>query len=124
MKSRWMLSHRVVPLVSSPHQQFSTLTAPTNTGLEEEPFVPHRIRTDILDLEGLKKDGTLDKWGLINFTTLHEMQINACKAFWQKDLFLNFSKKTKKFEPMTYKEYGVEVDRTRTFLVDIGKALA
>jgi hypothetical protein len=49
-------------------------------------------------------EGILDKRGLVQFDTLHNMQVRSCRVFADKDLFATFSPATQNFEWMTFAE--------------------
>lgn len=68
-----------------------------------------------------QQEGILDERGLLNFDTLHEMQVRACQVFEPKELFGTYSEESKQFEFMTYGEYGQRVDRCRAMLKDLGE---
>lgn len=65
--------------------------------------------------------GILDENRLLNFDTLHEMQVRACEVFEPKRLFGTFSEESNKFEFMTFGEFGQQVDHVRALLKDLGK---
>lgn len=80
-------------------------------------------RSGIENMEELIAKGVFDELGLLTFETLHEMQIKACDVFSQNELFGTYSEESKQFEWMTFKEFGENVDRIRSLLVDIGEML-
>ena len=49
-------------------------------------------------------EGILDERGLVNFDTLHNMQVRSCRVFADKNLFATYSEVTQKFEWMTFAE--------------------
>jgi hypothetical protein len=51
-----------------------------------------------------RKDGILDERGLVQFDTLHNMQVRSCRVYADKDLFATFSPTTQNFEWMTFAE--------------------
>ena len=82
----------------------------------------------------ITKEDVLDSQGLLQFTTLHEMNHYASIAFKDNPLFGTYKEpkmeenvvedqvKVKgEFEWMTYGEYGEKVARCRTVLKDIGE---
>jgi len=60
--------------------------------------------------DDLHKEGILGSDGILKFSTLHELQQNATKAFANNELFGTFVSKedggNDDFEFMTYKEFG------------------
>lgn len=73
-------------------------------------------------IEAFQKDGYLDTdQVLVNFDTLHNMQVRGCKVFEQKNLFGTHNKTTSKFDWMTFQEFGDHVDRCRAVLKDLGE---
>lgn len=84
--------------------------------------------------KNLTRDDVLDSDGLLQFTTLHEMNHLASIAFKNNPLFGTYKAplveenvvKDQKdaqgsFEWMTYGEYGEMVNKCRTVLKDLGK---
>ena len=69
----------------------------------------------------LQAEGVLDERGLVNFDTLHELQVNSCKTFATSELFGTYSKDKKIFEWDTYDAFAEQVAKTRAVLRDIGK---
>jgi hypothetical protein len=76
-------------------------------------FSPHE--------QALFDQGILDERGLTVFHTLHEMQVNSCKVYADKNLFGTFSEESKQFEWMTFQDYAHQVDRCRAMLKDLGE---
>lgn len=70
--------------------------------------------------EELLARGVVDEKGFTRFDTLHEMQVNSCLAFANKDSFGTYDKETERFEFITYEEYGRRVDDCRAVLRDLG----
>jgi len=71
----------------------------------------------------LRDDGIFDERDLLNFKTLHELQVNASTAFAENKLFGTYAEKEGadgKFEWMTYEEYGEKVNQCRSVLKDLG----
>ena len=54
--------------------------------------------------EQWQHEGILDERGLVNFDTLHNMQVRSCRVFAHKNLFATFSEESQKFEWMTFAE--------------------
>ena len=50
------------------------------------------------------KEGILDERGLVQFDTLHNMQVRSCRVYADKDLFATYSATTQNFEWMTFAE--------------------
>ncbi len=50
------------------------------------------------------KEGILDDRGLVQFDTLHNMQVRSCRVYADKDLFATYSATTQNFEWMTFAE--------------------
>jgi hypothetical protein len=86
--------------------------------------------------ETLTRDDVMDSNGLLQFTTLHEMNRNAAIAFKDNPLFGTYKPAAVEenvvqdkpeakgsFEWMTYGEYAELVDRCRTVLKDVGECL-
>lgn len=65
--------------------------------------------------------GILDENRLLNFDTLHEMQVRACQVFEPKRLFGTYSEESNQFEFMSFGEFGQQVDHVRALLKDLGK---
>lgn len=65
--------------------------------------------------------GILDENRLLNFDTLHEMQVRACQVFAPKRLFGTYSEESNQFEFMSFGEFGQQVDHVRALLKDLGK---
>lgn len=65
----------------------------------------------------------MDEGQLVQFDTLHTMQVNGCLAFNENDLFGTYKETDDggTFEWMTYNEYGKNVDKCREVLKNIGK---
>lgn len=81
----------------SAHKTFSTMATTATT-----------VTTPVYDLTEQElqwqSEGILDARGLVNFDTLHNMQVRSCLVFADKDLFGTFSPTTQNFEWMTYAE--------------------
>ena len=75
--------------------------------------------------DDLQKQGITDSDGILKFSTLHELQQNATKAFANNELFGTFVSKENggkdDFEFMTYKEFGEKTDQCRAVLKELGK---
>jgi hypothetical protein len=50
------------------------------------------------------KEGIMDERGLVQFDTLHNMQVRSCRVYAEKDLFATYSPTSQKFEWMTFAE--------------------
>ena len=50
------------------------------------------------------KEGIMDERGLVQFDTLHNMQVRSCRVYADKDLFATYSTTTQNFEWMTFAE--------------------
>lgn len=87
-----------------------------------------------LSSETLTREDVMDSNGLLQFTTLHEMNRNATIAFKDNPLFGTYKaaeieenvvkdqpEAKGSFEWMTYGEYAELVDRCRTVLNGVGK---
>jgi long-chain acyl-CoA synthetase len=83
----------------------------------------------------LTKEDVVDSDGLLQFTTLHEMNHFASIAFKDNPLFGTYkaekveenvvkdpAKEKGEFEWMTYGDYGEKIARCRTVLKDIGES--
>jgi len=71
----------------------------------------------------LRDDGIFDERDLLNFKTLHELQVNASTAFAENKLFGTYAEKEGtdgEFEWMTFKEYGEKVNQCKSVLEDLG----
>jgi len=75
-----------------------------------------------LDTKGLQERGILDEGELVKFDTLHSMQVNACIAFGDNDLFGTYAEKEEggEFEWMSFQEWGTSIHKCREVLKDIG----
>jgi hypothetical protein len=56
------------------------------------------------DREKWLAQGIIDERNLVQFDTLHNMQIRSCQVFAPKPLFATYSPETKNFEWMTFAE--------------------
>lgn len=68
--------------------------------------------------------GILDENRLLNFDTLHEMQVRACQVFEPKRLFGTYSEESNQFEFMSFGEFGQQVDHVRALLKDLGTLMS
>jgi len=72
----------------------------------------------------LRDNGIFDGRDLLNFKTLHELQVNASIAFAENKLFGTYAKKEgtgdETYEWMTFSEYGQKVEQCRSVLKDLG----
>jgi len=71
----------------------------------------------------LRDDGIYDERNLLNFQTLHELQLHASIAFAENKLFGTYVKKEgtdETFEWMSFREYGERVNECRSVLKDLG----
>ena len=50
------------------------------------------------------QENIMDERGLVQFDTLHNMQIRSCRAYADKDLFSTYSTTTQNFEWMSFAE--------------------
>lgn len=73
------------------------------------------------DIEAWKDQAVLDDLELVNFDTLHEMQVNACEVYSTNKLFGTYSEASKSFEWMSFEEFADKVDSCRAVLKDLGK---
>mmetsp|Transcript_26633 Transcript_26633/g.37521 ORF Transcript_26633/g.37521 Transcript_26633/m.37521 type:complete len:706 (-) Transcript_26633:170-2287(-) len=78
-----------------------------------------------LDVKGLQEMGVLDDGELVQFDTLHNMQVNACLAFDENDLFGTYKaavseKEEAQYEWMSFTEWGETVNQCRAVLQDMG----
>ena len=108
---------------------------PTAAGTTNDRFFFSSTSTTLSSAEkNLTRDDVLDSDGLLQFTTLHEMNHLASIAFKDNPLFgtyraplveENVVKDQKdaqgSFEWMTYGEYGEMVNKCRTVLKDLGE---
>jgi len=85
--TRRALRHRAV--VSSIRRSLSTETAAPPVLSKTEQW---------------QQRGILDERGLVNFDTLHNMQVRSCEVFAHKNLFATFSEESQSFEWMTFQE--------------------
>jgi long-chain acyl-CoA synthetase len=67
-----------------------------------------------------KERGVIDDRELVQFQTLHEMQVNSCEVYAQNELFGTYTETSKSFEWMTFAEFAHQVDTCRTILKDMG----
>lgn len=58
--------------------------------------------------------------GLLQFDTLHEIQVRSAEQWADKPLFGTFSEATKNFEYMTNAEFDLKVQACRTMLTNLG----
>ncbi len=101
----------------SPSKNQFLTTASFSTSTAESPSSP-----------SLQERGILNQNNLLNFDTLHELQMNASIAFADNPLFGTYTERKEgegdkadaSFEWMTYSEYGEKVDACRTVLKDLG----
>jgi hypothetical protein len=63
-----------------------------------------RFSTLTPEEEKFYKEGILDERGLVQFDTLHNMQVRSCRVYAEKNLFATYSPETQKFEWMTFAE--------------------
>lgn len=108
---------------------------PAAAGTSNDRFFFSSTSTTLSSAEkNLTRDDVLDSDGLLQFTTLHEMNHLASIAFKDNPLFGTYKAplveenvvKDQKdvqgsFEWMTYGEYGEMVNKCRTVLKDLGK---
>lgn len=100
------------------------LLRPSNGSLSNLGSSSPRANISTDALSNLRQEGIIDENNLLQFSTLHELQINASLAFSDNPLFGTYKKKEGReasFEFMTYKEFGGAVDKCRTVLKDLGK---
>mmetsp|Transcript_10532 Transcript_10532/g.15423 ORF Transcript_10532/g.15423 Transcript_10532/m.15423 type:complete len:777 (-) Transcript_10532:85-2415(-) len=97
-------STKTIPLLSRgrynatttpPCSSFSTLPSSQDGGLKEQL--------------SLRELGIVDDDHHLNFTTLHELQRNACIAYAPNNLFGSYSPTTRKYEWMTYADFARQV---------------
>ena len=78
--------------------------------LNQTAPMPHRhmktmMMSTLTDAEqAFVKEGILDERGLVQFDTLHNMQVRSCRVYADKDLFATYSATTQNFEWMTFAE--------------------
>lgn len=108
----------------------SPLVAGTNISAQSQLASQDRSRASISHAywteANLRDDGIFDGRDLLNFQTLHELQVNASIAFAENKLFGTYAKKEgsdETFEWMTFREYGDKVNQCRSVLKDLGKTL-
>jgi hypothetical protein len=107
---------------------------PAAAGATNDRFFFSSTSTTLSSEKDLTRDDVLDSDGLLQFTTLHEMNNLASIAFKDNPLFGTYKAplveenvvKDQKdaqgsFEWMTYGEYGQMVNKCRTVLKDLGK---
>jgi len=103
-------------------------------GTSNDRFFFSSTSTTLSSEKNLTRDDVLDSDGLLQFTTLHEMNHLASIAFKDNPLFGTYKAplveenvvKDQKdaqgsFEWMTYGEYGEMVNKCRTVLKDLGE---
>ena len=56
------------------------------------------------ETEQWRREGIVDERGLVNFDTLHNMQVRSCRVFAEKRLFATYSEESQQFEWMTFRE--------------------
>jgi len=105
----------------------SPLVAGTNISAQSQLASQDRSRASISHAywteANLRDDGIFDGRDLLNFQTLHELQVNASIAFAENKLFGTYAKKEgsdETFEWMTFREYGDKVNQCRSVLKDLG----
>ena len=89
-------SARRSSLSSSRSFLFRSLSSETATTAPPQQFASKT--------EQWQHEGILDERGLVNFDTLHNMQVRSCRVFADKNLFATYSEVTQKFEWMTFAE--------------------
>jgi hypothetical protein len=105
--------------------QRSSLVQRTRLAPSSSSSVPQRRLLGSLSPEQKTKfqeEGILDEQGLVNFDTLHNMQVRGCQVFAPRKLFGTYSASSKQFEWMTFGEFGALVDRCRAMLKDVGES--
>ena len=73
------------------------------------------------DVQAWQERGVIDDRQLVNFETLHEMQVNSCEVYARNELFGTYMEASNSFEWMTYAEYAEKVDKCRAVLKDLGE---
>eukprot|EP00977_Amphora_coffeiformis_P010075 scaffold2353_cov167-Amphora_coffeaeformis.AAC.66 len=74
------------------------------------------------DIKAWQDQLVLDDRELVNFTTLHEMQVNACDVYSTNKLFGTYAEASKSFEWMTFEGFAHNVDQCRSVLQDLGES--
>lgn len=64
--------------------------------------------------------GWLDDRGLSIFKTLHENQVRSCQIYADNDLYGHYNEEAGDFVYKSYREFGEQVDQTRSVLKDLG----
>mmetsp|Transcript_9787 Transcript_9787/g.17291 ORF Transcript_9787/g.17291 Transcript_9787/m.17291 type:complete len:695 (+) Transcript_9787:69-2153(+) len=67
-----------------------------------------------------REQGLLDSEGMTVFRTLHELQEVACKVYAENELFGTYNENSRRFEYITYKEFGNKVRECRAVLKHLG----
>ena len=73
------------------------------------------------DIKTWQEQLVLDDRELVNFNTLHEMQVNACDVYSTNKLFGTYAEASKSFEWMTFEGFADKVDQCRSVLQDLGE---
>ena len=74
------------------------------------------------DIKTWQEQLVLDDRELVNFNTLHEMQVNACDVYSTNKLFGTYAEASKSFEWMTFEGFADKVDQCRSVLQDLGES--
>ena len=109
MTSNWtrhLGSKPWVRIVVGTWNHTTTATANTTTLMSSQPSTPRMMRMSTLTAaeQQFVKEGIMDERGLVQFDTLHNMQVRSCRAYADKDLFATYSPTTQNFEWMTFAE--------------------
>jgi hypothetical protein len=91
----------------------SAATSSTTTGRWSSSSAP--------SLDSFREMGYVDEDGLVQFDTIHEMQVRACAVYKDNDLFGTYSPEEEAYVWQTYGDYAKNVNICRTVLKDLGE---
>jgi len=97
---RAFLRHSTTTTTSSSRRAAAASTTTIRSLSSSEPSPPQFASKT----EQWQHEGILDERGLVNFDTLHNMQVRSCRVFSEKNLFSTYSEESQNFEWMTFKE--------------------
>lgn len=111
-------------MVITSSRLFSRLATLSRRQLAAQRLVGARALTgaSATDIAAWKERGVIDDRELVQFQTLHEMQVNSCEVYARNELFGTYVEPTKSFEWMTFAEFADNVDKCRAVLKDLGKS--
>lgn len=78
------------------------------------------VNATAADIAAWTERGVIDDRQLVQFQTLHEMQVNSCEVYARNELFGTYVEADKKFQWMTFAQFAHNVDQVRAVLKDLG----